>query len=96
MLIFMRMVNDNTENKKFFSTQEVADLLNISRVAVFKKIKKGEIKAEKVGRNYIIPAENLSEIFGNNLTDKTKDKLSSSVDKVISDYGETIKLLGNE
>lgn len=90
------MVNNNMENQKFFSTQEVADLLNISRIAVFKKIKKGEIKAEKVGRNYIIPAESLSEIFNNNLTDKAKDKLSSSVDKVINDYGETIKLLGNE
>lgn len=90
------MVNNNMENQKFFSTQEVADLLKISRIAVFKKIKKGEIKAGKVGRNYIIPAESLSEIFGNNLTDKAKDKLSSSVDKVINDYGETIKLLGNE
>lgn len=84
------------KNQKFFSTQEVADLLQISRVAVFNKIKKGDIEAEKVGRNYVIPAESLSEIFNISLTDKTKNELSSSVDKVIDDYGETIKLLGDE
>jgi putative resolvase len=83
-------------NKKFFSTQEVADLLKVSRVAIFNKIKKGEIKAEKVGRNYVIPSESLSEIFDIKLSDKTKDELSSSVDKVIEDYEETIRLLGNE
>lgn len=90
------MVNKGIKNNKFFSTQEVADLLKISRIAVFNKIKNGKIKAKKVGRNYVIPAESLGEIFGEDLTDKTKDKLSSSVDKVIDDYGETIKLLGDE
>lgn len=90
------MVNKDIKNKRFFSTREVADLLHISRVAVFNKIKKGEIRAEKVGRNYIVPAESLGEIFDVSLSDKTKEKLSSSVDKVIGDYGETIKLLGNE
>lgn len=83
-------------NQKFFSTQEVADLLGVSRVTVFNKIKKGDIKAEKVGRNYVIPAESLGEIFGEELSDKTKDSLSSSVSRVVDDYEETIKLLGNE
>jgi excisionase family DNA binding protein len=90
------MVNDNIKNKKFFSVKEAASLLKISRVAVFNKIKNGVIKAEKVGRNYIIPVESLSEIFGVDLSAKVKNALSLSVNKVIEDYGETIKLLGNE
>ncbi len=90
------MVNNETQiEKKFLSTKEVADLLGISRVSVFKKIKKGQIKAEKIGRNYVISAKDMN-LFSRVLDKKSKKQLSSSVDKVIKDYGETIKLLGNE
>src|SRR3989338_2240547 len=41
-------------DKKLLSTIEVAKILGISRVAVFKKIKSGSIKAQKVGRNFVI------------------------------------------
>ena len=37
--------------KKYLSTTEVAKLLEVSRVTVFNRIKSGEIKAEKIGRN---------------------------------------------
>ena len=40
--------------KDFYTTAELATLLGISRVAVFKKIKSGSIKAQKVGRNFVI------------------------------------------
>ena len=96
MLTYMCMVNKNIKSQKLFSTQEVANLLGISRVAVFKKIKNGEIEAEKIGRNYVIPAESLGVIFDKELSDTAKTSISSSVDKVIDEYGETIKLLGNE
>ena len=90
------MVNNEPQiEKKFLSTKEVADLLGISRVSVFKKIKKGQIKAEKIGRNYVISAKDMN-LFSRVLDKKSKKQLSSSVDKVIKDYGETIKLLGNE
>ena len=52
MLTVDRVVNieyrhmTNT-NKKYISTLELANLLGISRIAVFKKIQKGEIKAKK-------------------------------------------------
>ncbi len=45
--------------KEFLSTTELAKILGISSVAVFKKIKKGQIKAEKGGRNFIIRRKNL-------------------------------------
>lgn len=41
-------------NKSFYTTVELAKLLGISRVAVFNRIKSGEIKAEKMGRNFVI------------------------------------------
>ncbi len=45
---------------KHISVKEMAVRLGISRIAVFKKIKKGQIKAIRIGRNYVIP-ERLSE-----------------------------------
>lgn len=82
--------------KKFYSTAEVAELLHLDRTTVFKKIKSGEIKAEKIGRNYIIPAESLGSIFGKTVDDVTKNNINSSVDRVIRDYGETIKKLADD
>lgn len=41
-------------NKEFYTTAELAKMLKISRVAVFNKIKSGEIKAQKLGRNFVI------------------------------------------
>ena len=42
------------ENKtqKYISATETAKILGISRTAVFNKIQNGDIKAQKVGRNY--------------------------------------------
>lgn len=83
-------------DKKFFSTTELALLLNISRQAVFKKIKSGEIKARKIGRNFVINKDDLAEILDGALTEKQKKEIETSVDKTIREYGETLKLLGKE
>lgn len=83
-------------DKRFVSTTELALLLGISRQAIFKKIKAGEIKAKKIGRNFIIDKENLTEILGAVLTEKQKQEIEKSVDKTIREYGETLKLLGKE
>lgn len=82
--------------KKEFTTSEVAKLLGISRVAVFKKIKAGEIMAKKIGRNFIIDARDLPEILGAVLTKKRKKDIELAVEKTIREYGEALKLLGQE
>lgn len=85
------------ENKsEFLSTTELAGLLGISRIAVFKKIKKGEIRAKKIGRNFVIDAKGIGRILGNILTARQKKELDSAVDKAAKEYGETLKLLGRE
>lgn len=85
-----------TNNKDYFTVKEFADLTDVSRVTVFKKIKSGQIKAEKIGRNYIIYKKDLSSMFDNTLTEENKDDIKSGVQKVLKDYGETIKMLGRE
>ncbi len=83
------------ENNNFITTIELANLLGISRIAVFKKIQNGEIKAVKKGRNYII---NIADVPGLNdrLSVNEKKTISAAVDRTMSEYGETLRLLGKE
>lgn len=79
-------------NKKdYFTVKEWADLSGVSRVTVFNWIKSGKIKAEKIGRNYIIYQKDLSS-----LTAKDKKDIENGVKKVLKEYGDTIKMLGKE
>jgi excisionase family DNA binding protein len=88
-------MNDN-ENKNYYTVSELAEILNISRIAVFNKIKKGQLKAEKIGRNYIIYKKDLNGIICDKLTEKIKGEIGQGVAKVIKEYGDTLKMLGNE
>jgi excisionase family DNA binding protein len=78
----------------FISTTQLAKILGISHVAVYKKIKAGKIKAIKVGRNYLIAKKDLGGILNDKLTQKDKKTISKAVKKTIKEYGETLKLLG--
>lgn len=49
------------EQKDFYTSSELAKLLGISRVAVFKRIKNGSIKAQKVGRNFVILKKDIGD-----------------------------------
>ncbi|MGM0441929.1 MAG: helix-turn-helix transcriptional regulator [Elusimicrobiota bacterium] len=81
------------KDKKFLTTTELGEILGISRVAVYKKIKKGEINAIKIGKNYAIPFD---EVLGDKLSDKDKKELDKAVEKTVEEYGEVLKLLGKE
>lgn len=84
----------------FISAAELAKMLGISRVAVFKRIKKGQIPAVKVGRSYAISMEHATEIMGGTsdgiLTEQKKMEIKKAVEKVVKEYGETLRLLGKE
>ena len=45
--------------KEYISIPELARQMNVSRITVFNKVKKGEIKAKKIGRNYVICKKDL-------------------------------------
>jgi excisionase family DNA binding protein len=84
------------ENKDFFSTAELAKVLGISRVAVFNRIKKGEIKATKIGRSFVIAKKDLENILSTGISEKDKEKINRAVKKTVKEYGETLKMLGNK
>ncbi|MDD2680277.1 MAG: helix-turn-helix domain-containing protein [Candidatus Omnitrophica bacterium] len=82
------------EENKYVTIPELAKLLGISRIAVFKKVKKGEIKAIKLGKTYGIPKKNIEVIFGRALAEDEKKEIERAVKKTVSEYGQTLKLLG--
>ena len=51
------MITYKNMDKKYYSTIEVGKILHISRVAVLKRIKNGKLKAERVGKNFIVSNE---------------------------------------
>jgi excisionase family DNA binding protein len=81
---------------KYISTTELAKLLHISRIAIFKKIKSGKIKAVKVGRNYVIPHEEALAAMGAFISAEKKDLINRVVKDAVHEYGETFRLLGKE
>jgi len=83
-------------NKKYYSTTEVARTLHLSRVSVFNHIKSGKIKAEKIGRNYIISHESLLEALGRSIGNEKKANIEKAVDKALNEYEEMFRRLGKE
>ena len=79
---------------------ELAKMLGISRIAVFNRIKKGQIPAEKIGRSYAISMDNANEIIqGINLktlSEDQKEVIKKAVKRTVKEYGETLRLLGKE
>lgn len=84
------------KDKTHISTTELAKILGVSRVTIFNKIKNGEIKAEKVGRNYVIPVEEVDQTVKKSLSSSRKAEIEGAVTKTIKEYGETLRLLGKE
>jgi excisionase family DNA binding protein len=84
------------EKNKYISMSEFAKSLGVSRIAVYKKIKKGQIKAIRIGRSFAIPKKYLTDIMGKTLSKKDKMIIDKAVEKTIKEYGEVLRLLGRE
>ncbi len=88
---------DTLHKDNFFSTSQVAEILGVTRITVFRWIKEGTLKAEKIGRNYVISHEELNKHLDSKpLSDEEKTRVTKLVHKTIEDYGETIRMLGRE
>ncbi len=77
-----------------YSVAEVARMMGISRTHLLRKINKGEIHAEKVGRSYIVPASSLTGIF-RPLSPRERQRVEMAVEKTCREYGDVIRKLGH-
>ena len=90
------MQQNKGQNSKYLSTSELARLLHVSRIAVFKKIQAGKIKGFKIGRNYVIPVEEFMSAVGTFISQEKKEEIRKVVKRAVKEYGETLQLLGEE
>jgi excisionase family DNA binding protein len=84
------------DNNGYFTVAEVAKILGISRIAVYKRIKVGKMPVVKIGTHFVIPKESLAAIIDGTLDERKKQQLRKAIKKTIDDYGETLRLLGKE
>jgi len=84
------------KKSRYISIPELAKILGISRVAVYKKVKKGQIKAVRIGRNYGIDHKYVADILGEELSGKDKNQIDDAIKKTVKEYGEVLRLLGSD
>ena len=84
------------KKSEYITISQLAEILGISRIAVYKKVKAGKIEAIRIGKNYAIPAKYINYILGNELRQKTKKEIENAVKKIVEEYGEVLEKLGQE
>lgn len=82
--------------EKYLTIPELAKLLGVSRIAVYNRVKKGQIPAEKIGRTYVITDQTIATILGKEVTKRGKERIDAAVRKTVREYGEVLKQLGKE
>ena len=83
-------------DKQCFSISESAKLLEISKVDILNKIKSGEIKARKLGQNYIIFRHDNPKLCFGGSVDFDKKLIKQAVKRVVKEYGGVLRMLGKE
>jgi excisionase family DNA binding protein len=83
-------------NEKYVTIPELAKLLGVSRIAIYKRVKKGQIPATKIGRTYVITDRTIADILGKKVTEKGKKRIDAAVRKTVREYGEVLRQLGKE
>lgn len=84
------------KKNNYYSIQEVANYLGLSRIAIYQRVKKGQIKAIRIGKNYAIPQNYINNLINAPLDDEEKKEIEKSVKRTVSEYGEVLRLLGKE
>ncbi len=80
----------------YITIPQLAKLLGLSRIEVYRKVRKGQIPAIRIGRNYAISDRDVAHILGNKMSSKDKKQVSAAVKKVVREYGEVLKRLSKE
>jgi excisionase family DNA binding protein len=83
-------------HKKYITIPELAKLLGVSRIAIYKRVKKGEIPATKIGRTYVITDQAITDILGKEVTRRGKEQIDAAVRRTVQEYGSVLKQLAQE
>ena len=89
-------VEPHLEEPVYLTIPQVAKILEISRIAVYKQVKQGKIKAYRIGRNFVVPKDSIFGLPNKPLTDDEKAQIEKAVRRTIKEYGWVLKKLGKE
>lgn len=81
---------------EYVTIPQLAKILGLSRIAVYKKVKAGQIEATRIGRNFAIPQKYVTQILGKTLAREDKRQIDTAVKKTVKEYGRVLRLLGAE
>ena len=76
--------------EKYITIPEFAQKIGISRIAVFKKVKKGQIQAIRIGRNWAISAEYADNFWEKGFKNKENIKKNPSKTELINNLGGNV------
>lgn len=62
--------NGNFADAKFMTVTEVADMMRVSRMTIYRMIHAGELPAIRFGRSYRVPQNAVEEILSSGGTDQ--------------------------
>jgi excisionase family DNA binding protein len=89
------MEDNDVTKRDYLSIAEAAERLGYSRQHVLRLVNSGDIRAERVGRSFVIKIGDLPGPLGK-ITGAEKQEIDKSVDKVLKHYSEAIRKLGKE
>ena len=82
--------------EKYITLPRLAELLGVSRISIYKKVKKGQIPAIRIGRNYAIADKTIAQVLGKKLSEKGKRQIDAAIKKIVEQYGEVLKELAHK
>jgi excisionase family DNA binding protein len=82
--------------ENYLTIPRLAKLLGISRIAVYNRIKKGQIAARKIGRDYVITDQIVADILGKKVSDQGKHRIDDAIQRTVTEYGQVLKRLSKE
>jgi excisionase family DNA binding protein len=83
-------------SETYLTIPQLAKLLGVSRIAIYNRVKKGQIAAFKIGRTYAIKDKTIADILGRKTTGKRRQRIDAAVRRTVREYGEVLKRLSGE
>lgn len=84
------------DTKQYYSIPEVARLMGVSRIYLYGQVKRGIVKAIRVGRNFAIAKEDLDVLQNGIISDAQKTIIAQGVKRTVMQYGDALEKFGNE